>query len=132
MGLRTKGSPVQFPVRSHAWVTGQVPSRGYSRGNHILIFPFLSCLLSFPLSKRYDNWLIQLSYITTKLNSSLIFDIYQSIGSSFRLRIIKLSRSIRKDKTMKLIFLTSIYLKIKSGRICVLNSSWACKSFGSC
>ena len=24
--LRTKGSPVQFPVRAHAWVVGQVRS----------------------------------------------------------------------------------------------------------
>ena len=27
-GLRTKGSPFRFPVRAHAWVVGQVPSRG--------------------------------------------------------------------------------------------------------
>ena len=26
--LQTKGLPVQFPVRAHAWVAGQVPSRG--------------------------------------------------------------------------------------------------------
>ena len=26
--LQTKGSPVQFPVRAHAWVVGQVPRRG--------------------------------------------------------------------------------------------------------
>ena len=26
--LQTKGSLVQFPVRAHAWVVGQVPSRG--------------------------------------------------------------------------------------------------------
>ena len=31
-GLRTKGSPVQFPVRAHAWVVGQVPSIGCVRG----------------------------------------------------------------------------------------------------
>ena len=29
MGLRTKGSPVRFPVRAHAWVVGQVPSGGH-------------------------------------------------------------------------------------------------------
>ena len=28
LGLRTKGSPVRFPVRAHAWVAGQVPSGG--------------------------------------------------------------------------------------------------------
>ena len=27
-GLWTKGSLVRFPVRVHAWVVGQVPSRG--------------------------------------------------------------------------------------------------------
>ena len=33
--LRIKGSPVQFPVRAHVWVAGQVPSRGHSRQPHI-------------------------------------------------------------------------------------------------
>ena len=33
-GLQIKRSPVQFPVRAHAWVAGQVPSRGCMRGNH--------------------------------------------------------------------------------------------------
>ena len=43
-GLRTKGPPVQFPVRAHAWVVGQVPTRGLTRGNHTLMFlpPFPS------------------------------------------------------------------------------------------
>ena len=27
-GLQTKGSPVRFPVRAHAWVVDEVPSRG--------------------------------------------------------------------------------------------------------
>ena len=36
--LQIKGSPVQFPVRPHAWVAAQVPSRGHVRGNHILMF----------------------------------------------------------------------------------------------
>ena len=30
-GLKTKGSHVRFPVRAHAWVVGQVPSRGRAR-----------------------------------------------------------------------------------------------------
>ena len=46
--LWTKGWPVRFPVRAHAWVVGQVPSRGRSRGNHTLIF--LSLSFSFPSS----------------------------------------------------------------------------------
>ena len=33
-----KGSPVRFPVHTHAWVAGQVPSRGHARGNHTLLF----------------------------------------------------------------------------------------------
>ena len=32
-GLRTKGSPVQLPVRAQAWVAGQVPSRGRTSSN---------------------------------------------------------------------------------------------------
>ena len=30
-GLGNKGSPVQFPVRAHAWVSGQVPGRECER-----------------------------------------------------------------------------------------------------
>ena len=41
-GLRTKGSLVQFPVRAHAWVVGQVPSGGHTRGKHTLMFLSLS------------------------------------------------------------------------------------------
>ena len=41
-GLRTKGLLVRFPVRAHAWVVGQVPSRGPVRGNHTLLFLSLS------------------------------------------------------------------------------------------
>ena len=35
---KSKGLPVQFPVREHAWVAGQVSSRGSTRGNHTLMF----------------------------------------------------------------------------------------------
>ena len=51
-GLRTKGSPVQFPVGAHAWVAGQVPQWGHVRGNHALMFLSLSFSLPFPLSKN--------------------------------------------------------------------------------
>ena len=51
-GLKTKGSPVQFPIRAHAWVAGQAPNRGNARGNHALIFLSLSLSLSSPLSKN--------------------------------------------------------------------------------
>ena len=40
--LRTKGLLVQFPVRAHSWVAGQDPSRGHARGNHTLMFLFLT------------------------------------------------------------------------------------------
>ena len=41
-GLRTKGSLVRFPVRVHAWFSGQTPNRGHTRGNHTLMFLSLS------------------------------------------------------------------------------------------
>ena len=31
-GLRMHGPPVQFPVRAHTWIVGQVPCRGLRRG----------------------------------------------------------------------------------------------------
>ena len=51
-GLQTKGLPVQFPLRAHAWVVSQVPSMGLLRGNHTLIFLSLSFSFSSPLSKN--------------------------------------------------------------------------------
>ena len=51
-GLRIKGLLVQFPVRAHAWVVGQVPSRGIMRDSHTLIFLSLSFSFTSPLSKN--------------------------------------------------------------------------------
>ena len=51
-GLGTKGSRVQFPVRAHAWVVGQVPGRERTRGNHTLIS--LSFSFPSPLSKNKE------------------------------------------------------------------------------
>ena len=48
--LQSKRSPVQFPVRAHAWVAVQVPSRGRMRSNHTLMFLSLSFSLPPPLS----------------------------------------------------------------------------------
>ena len=48
-GLWTKGSLVRFPVRAHAWVAGQVPSRGRMRGNQTLMI--LSLSLSLKINK---------------------------------------------------------------------------------
>ena len=47
--LWTKGSLVRFPVRAHAWVVGQVPSRGCTRGNHTLMFLILFLPSFLPL-----------------------------------------------------------------------------------
>ena len=52
-GLGTKRSLVRFPVRAHAWVAGQVPSREHVRGNHTLIFFSLS--FSLPLSLKINK-----------------------------------------------------------------------------
>ena len=51
----TKVSLVWFPVRTHARVAGQVPSRGHVRGNHILMFLFLSISLPSPVPKNKYN-----------------------------------------------------------------------------
>ena len=51
--LQTKGSPVWFPVRARAWVAGQVPSGGHTRGNHTLMFPSLS--LPLPLCLKINK-----------------------------------------------------------------------------
>ena len=48
--LQIKGWLVQFPVREHAWVMGQVPSWGHVRGNQRISHTsvFLSLSFSFP------------------------------------------------------------------------------------
>ena len=53
-GLQTKGLPVQFPLRAHAWVVGQVPSTGRVRGNHTLIV-LSSFSPSLPLSLKMSE-----------------------------------------------------------------------------
>ena len=54
-GLQTKGFPVPFPGRAHAWVVGQIPSREHAKGNHTLMFNSLSFSLPSPLSKNKYN-----------------------------------------------------------------------------
>ena len=46
--LQIRRLPVQFPVRAHGWVEGQVPSRGCVRGNHTVMFLSLSFSLLSP------------------------------------------------------------------------------------
>ena len=50
--LQTEKLLVQFLVRTHAWVAGQVPSWGRVRGNHTLMFLSLSFSFPSPLSKN--------------------------------------------------------------------------------
>ena len=47
--LWTKGSPVQFPARAHAWVAGQIPCEGHVGGSHTLMFLSLSFSPTSPL-----------------------------------------------------------------------------------
>ena len=53
--LQTKGSPVRFPVRAHAWVAGQVPRGGHVRGNHTLTSLSPSPSPSSPLSLKINT-----------------------------------------------------------------------------
>ena len=46
--LRTKGSPVQFPDRAHAWVSGQIHGWGGVRGNRSMYLSHID--VSLPLS----------------------------------------------------------------------------------
>ena len=41
-GLRTKSSPVWFPVKEHAWVVGRVPGWGCVRGNQSMFLVYVS------------------------------------------------------------------------------------------
>ena len=50
--LQTKGLLVRFPVRTHAWIVGQVPGGGHMKGNHTLMFLSSSFFLPSPLSKN--------------------------------------------------------------------------------
>ena len=54
--LRTKRSLVRFPVRAHAWVEGQVPTRGHVRGNHTLMFLSLSLPSLLSKNKYIKMW----------------------------------------------------------------------------
>ena len=50
--LQTKGLPVRFPLRAHAWVMSQVPGGKHASGNHTLMFLSLSFSFTSPLPKN--------------------------------------------------------------------------------
>ena len=58
-GPKTRGSLVQLPVRAQSWVVGQVPSRGYMRGNHTLLFLSLAFSLPSPCIKMHKYNLLK-------------------------------------------------------------------------
>ena len=75
-GLQTKGLLVRFPVRAHAWVTGQVPSRWRGRGDHTLMFLSLSFSLPSPLKinlKKKKSYSFALQLGTSSLTGLLAF-----------------------------------------------------------
>ena len=45
-----QGVTCSIPSQAHAWVAGQVPSRGRTRGSHTLMF--LSLSFSFPSLRK--------------------------------------------------------------------------------
>ena len=70
-GLQIKKLQVQFPVRAHAWVTGQVPSRGrvQEATTHCCFFPSLSP--SLPLSLKINkNFYLKKEYKRIKFERS--------------------------------------------------------------
>ena len=48
-GLRTRGTLVRFPFKSHAWVVVPVPGGGQVRDHRTLMFLSLSFSLPLPL-----------------------------------------------------------------------------------
>ena len=53
--LRTKGFWVWFPVGAHAWVVGQVTSRGRTRGNHTFMFLSLPSFRTLKINKIFKQ-----------------------------------------------------------------------------
>ena len=50
-----KGHQFDSQSTAHAWVAGQVPSRGYERGNHTLMFHSLSFSLPLLSKNKYTK-----------------------------------------------------------------------------
>ena len=53
-GLKIKGSPVQFPVRVHAWIVGQVPGWGVQEATGGSLTP-TSLPSSLPISLKINK-----------------------------------------------------------------------------
>ena len=70
-GRQTKGSLVQFPVKAHAWVAGQVPSGRHVRCNHTLMSLSLSLPPSLPLCLKINKILKKKSQPKKLINSTL-------------------------------------------------------------
>ena len=73
-GLRTKSSPVQFPVRAHAWVVGQVSSRECARATNWCFsntLMFLSLSPSLLLSLKINTYIKSLKKIKLKKKNTV-------------------------------------------------------------
>ena len=70
IGLQTKGSSVQFPVRAHAWVAGQVPREGHVIGNHTYRCFSPSLSPSLPLSLKINKVFFLMSSFSVLIHCS--------------------------------------------------------------
>ena len=73
---------VGFPVRAHAWVVGQVSSRGRMIGNHTLVFPSFSP--SLPLSLKINKIFFKKGYTEEVILRKLYIQRYKGIKGTFR------------------------------------------------
>ena len=73
--LQTKGLPVRFPLRAHAWVVSQVPIWGRARDNYIVMVLSLSFSLPSLLSK---NKQINISFL--KNRRVFVVLLYERLG----------------------------------------------------
>ena len=64
-GLRTERLPVQFPVRAHDWVAGQVPRWGRAT---VRCFSFSLFLPPFPSLKTKNKKLVPTSLLKELIN----------------------------------------------------------------
>ena len=104
--LRTKGFAVRFPVRAHARVAGQVPSRGCERGNHVSTF--LSLSPSFPLSLKINKIFFKIvkkkegiflsrnfeSFLKIKLDLTFKWNLINKTSKQNRARNIKIKNKL--------------------------------------
>ena len=55
---QTERLPVEFPVKAHVWVLGQVPGWGQARRNRYIFLSFLPPFLSLKINTIFKNTLV--------------------------------------------------------------------------